>query len=144
MLVTVLYRMAGEPSVNTTGDFFDVAKGSWYEKAVSWALDNKIVSGLGDKRFLPDAPVTREQMAVILYNYNRRLQKDYTPTASKSALDRFQDKDKVSKWAVEGIRWAVEAKLVRGKTGNRLDAANTATRAEVAEILRRFLKEITT
>jgi uncharacterized repeat protein (TIGR02543 family) len=144
MLVTVLYRMAGEPSVNTTGDFFDVAKGSWYEKAVSWALDNKIVSGLGDKRFLPDAPVTREQMAVILYNYNRRLQKDYTPTASKSALDRFQDKDKVSKWAVEGIRWAVETKIVRGKNINRLDAANTATRAEVAEILRRFLKEITT
>ena len=141
MLVTVLYRMAGEPPVNTTGDFFDVAKGSWYEKAVSWALANKIVSGLGGNRFLPDAPVTREQMAVIIYNYNRRLQKDYTPTASKSTLDRFQDKDKVSKWAVEGIIWAVEAKLVNGKTENRLDAANTATRAEVAEILRRFLNE---
>lgn len=141
MLVTVLHRMAGEPAVNENEHFVDVAKGSWYENAVNWAATNKIISGVGAGRFMPDAPVTREQIAVILYNYNVKINKNDTVTTSQNVLDRFLDKDKVSKWAVEGISWAVASKLVSGKTGNMLDAANNATRAEVAAILQRFMRE---
>lgn len=140
MLVTVLYRMAGEPQVNANKHFIDVAKGSWYENAVNWAAANKIISGVGGGMFMPDAPVTREQIAVILYNYNVKINKNDTATASQSVLDKFLDKGNVSKWAVEAMSWAVAAKIVNGKSGSILDAASNATRAEVAAILQRFIK----
>lgn len=139
MLVTVLYRLEGEPAVTGRSGFSDVTIGSYYEAAVTWAADNGIVNGTSAATFSPSENVTREQMAAILCRYAQY--KRYDTTAS-AALSAFSDAAAVSTYAKAPLSWAVAEKLVNGTDG-RLFPRASATRAQVAAILHRFVENIT-
>ena len=136
MLVTILWRMEGEPAVTTDNPFTDLEAGSWYEKAVLWAAANEIVKGFGDGTFRPNDPITREQFAAILYRYSEFKDRNVSTTAS---LDAYTDADQVSDWALTEMRWANGAGLITGRTDTTLVPGGTATRAEAAAILHRYL-----
>jgi len=138
MLVTVLWRLVGEPAANSDS-FTDVADGAWYSKAVAWAAENNIVDGIGGGLFAPDDIITREQMAVILYNYASFM--DYDVSASGN-ISEFTDSEKLSSWAVDATKWSVGAELISGKSDGILDPTGTATRAEIATILMRFIENV--
>lgn len=139
MLVTVLYRLEGEPAVTGRSGFSDVTIGSYYEAAVTWAADNGIVNGTSATTFSPSENVTREQMAAILCRYAQY--KQYGTSASAS-LSAFSDAAAVSTYAKAPLSWAVAEKLVNGTDGKLLPRAS-ATRAQVAAILHRFVENIT-
>ena len=136
MMATVLWAMEGSPVVNYAMTYTDVSGGAWYAEAVRWATSEGVVSGVGDNRFDPDAPITREQMAVMLYAYAAH--KGYDTDHNSAEARTFHDYDAISGWALTAMEWAVDAGLIGGKPGNILDPAGTATRAEVATILRNF------
>ena len=138
MLVTVLYRLEGQPTVSGRSGFSDVKLNSYYEDAVTWAADNGIVNGTGATTFSPNANVTREQMAAILYRYAQY--KQYGTTAS-AGLNGFSDAAKVSAYAKAPLSWAVAEKLVNGSEGKLLPTGN-AIRAQVAAILHRFVENV--
>ena len=139
MLVTVLYRLEGEPAVTGRSGFSDVTIGSYYEAAVTWAADNGIVNGTSAVTFSPSENVTREQMAAILCRYAQY--KQYGTSASAS-LSAFSDAAAVSTYAKAPLSWAVAEKLVNGTDGKLLPRAS-ATRAQVAAILHRFVENVT-
>ena len=138
MLVTVLYRLEGEPAVSGRSGFSDVTFNSYYEDAVTWAADNGIVNGTSTTTFSPNANVTREQMAAILYRYAQH--KKYN-TAASSGLNGFTDHASVSGYAAASLEWAVAEKLVNGSAGKLMPTGN-ATRAQVAAILHRFVENV--
>lgn len=140
MLVTVLYRLEGEPAVSGRSGFSDVTFNSYYEDAVTWAADNGIVNGTSITTFSPNANVTREQMAAILYRYAQY--KKYN-TAASSSLNSFTDQASVSGYATASLEWAVAEKLVNGSAGKLMPTGN-ATRAQVAAILHRFVENVAT
>ena len=140
MLVTVLYRLEGEPAVSGRSGFSDVTFNSYYEDAVTWAADNGIVNGTSITTFSPNANVTREQMAAILYRYAQY--KKYN-TAASSGLNGFTDHASVSGYAAASLEWAVAEKLVNGSAGKLMPTGN-ATRAQVAAILHRFVENVAT
>ena len=142
MLVTVLYRLEGQPKVTAKNPFSDVASGKWYTDAVVWAAKNQIVNGVGEGKFDPDGEITREQMAAILYRYSEF--KGVTPTEGEFAAE-YPDAGKVSKYALTAMRWANAEKLINGtQSGSTvyLDPQGSATRAQVAAILMRFVQNI--
>ncbi|WP_294522018.1 penicillin binding protein PBP4B [uncultured Pseudoflavonifractor sp.] len=139
MLATVLYRAAGSPAVSTSAGFTDVPAGLWYSDAVNWAASKGIVKGVGGNRFAPDDNVSREQIATILYQY--ALASGKTAQADASALAGYGDSTAVSTWAADGMAWAVGAGVITGKPGSLLAPADSATRAEVATMLMRFLSK---
>lgn len=138
MFVTVLGRIAGidQNQYKGTCTFRDVKK-DWAEPYIAWASQNNIVNGVGDNRFGPNNYVTREQAAVILFNY---LKKDYTLTIDSKFLDNAPDKINVSSWAVEAMQWATSAALMRGDANGTLRPRYSATRAEIATIFKRFIE----
>ena len=138
MLVTVLYRLEGQPTVNGRSGFSDVQYNGYYEDAVTWAADNGIVNGTSTTMFSPNANVTREQMAAILYRYAQY--KKYN-TAASSSLTGFSDHAAVSSYAVTPMQWAVAEKLINGSNGKLMPTGN-ATRAQVAAILHRFVENV--
>ena len=138
MLVTVLYRLEGQPAVNGRSGFSDVQYNGYYEDAVTWAADNGIVNGTSTTTFSPNANVTREQMAAILYRYAQH--KKYN-TAASSGLNGFTDHASVSGYAAASLEWAVAEKLVNGSAGKLMPTGN-ATRAQVAAILHRFVEHV--
>ena len=138
MLVTVLYRLEGQPAVNGRSGFSDVQYNGYYEDAVTWAADNGIVNGTSASTFSPNANVTREQMAAILYRYAQY--KKYN-TAASSSLNGFTDHASVSGYAAASLEWAVAEKLVNGSAGKLMPTGN-ATRAQVAAILHRFVENV--
>lgn len=138
MLVTVLYRLEGEPAGTGSSSFSDVCSGSYYEKAVAWAAANGIVTGTGSTSFSPDAKVTREQLAAILYRYAQYKKLD---TDAGAKLDSFSDAGNVSGYASEALSWAVSEGLINGASG-RLMPKGDATRAQVAAILHRFVENV--
>lgn len=138
MLVTVLYRLEGEPVGTGSSSFSDVRSGSYYEKAVAWAAANGIVTGMGSTSFSPDAKVTREQLAAILYRYAQYKKLD---TDAGAKLDSFSDAGNVSGYASEALSWAVSEGLINGASG-RLMPKGDATRAQVAAILHRFVENV--
>ena len=138
MLVTVLYRLEGQPAVNGRSGFSDVQYNGYYEDAVTWAADNGIVNGTSITTFSPNANVTREQMAAILYRYAQY--KKYN-TAASSSLNGFTDQASVSGYATASLEWAVAEKLVNGSAGKLMPTGN-ATRAQVAAILHRFVENV--
>lgn len=109
----------------------------WYTDAVNWAASKGIVKGYSDTVFAPSDTVTREQLAVILYRYAEY--KEYDVSA-KGDLATFVDSTDTSSWAAEAMEWAVGSGLLTGKDGGRLDPTGTATRAEIATILMRFVE----
>lgn len=134
MLTTVLYRMAGSPAVEYSPLFSDVPNGVWYTAGVIWAGQNRVVSGNGNDKFLPGTNLTREQIAVILYNYANYLGKD---VSARKALTAFSDGGSVSSWAGDAMSWAVAVGILQG-SGGKVTPGNYATRAEVAIMLQRF------
>lgn len=132
MVVTILYRLAGSPAVESAPDFRDVAAGMWYTDAVAWGAANGLVNGYGDGRFGPEDPVTREQMAAFLYRYAEYRGDDVTASGDLSA---FTDGAAASGWAAEALAWAVEHGILSGKGNGILDPGGTATRAETAQML---------
>lgn len=138
MLVTVLWRMAGKPVSAAWGSFVDVPADSWYAAAVAWASENGIVTGVSSRSFCPDDPVTREQLAALLHRYAQYL--GLNPAAGASALASFVDQSTVDAYARTPLNWAVDAGLIAGLPDNRLAPLGTATRAQVATILMRFIK----
>ena len=138
MLVTVLYRLEGEPTVTGRSSFTDVRSGAYYEKSVIWAAANGIVTGTDSTSFSPDAKVTREQLAAILYRY---AQYRKLATDASAKLNSFTDADSVSAYASEALGWAVSEGLINGASG-KLMPKGDATRAQVAAILHRFVKNV--
>ena len=140
MFVTVLHRLEGEPRINAANLFSDVQdSGRWYHTAVTWANANNIVTGFEDGTFRPDAPVTREQMATIMHRYASF--RAYGMSFDSAALDRFPDAGSVSGFALEPMRWAVTQAVIQGSDG-RLLPLNTATRAQVAQIIYNFYHNV--
>ena len=134
MLVTILWRLAGEP-YGRVSPFEDVLPGSWYAQAVSWAYDKGIVTGVTATGFQPGAPVTREQLCAILCRYAALTGKN---TAASMSLDAFTDRAQVSAYAEASIRWALQAGLLTGVGDGRLAPRSGATRAQLAVLLQRF------
>ena len=137
MLVTVLYRLEGEPAVTGESGFTDVPGGRWDSDAVTWASAHRIVSGYGGGRWGASDPITREQLAAILYRYAQDQNEDVTNTAD---LNGYTDASSLSPWAGDAMKWANAKGLINGTTATRLSPAEGATRAQAATILMRFLE----
>lgn len=137
MLVQMLYNMESRPACDAENAFIDVPVGQWYTDAVIWANDEKIVSGMGDGLFAPNMEITREQMVVMLYNYAKY--KGYDVTASAD-LSKFADNASVSTWAQPAMQWAVAEGYISGMGDNQLAPHGTATRAEIASVIMRFME----
>ncbi len=135
MIVTVLYRLEGEPAVRGQIPFSDVEADTWYTDAVIWAAENGIVEGYGNGKFGPHDDITREQLAKIMYYYADY--KNYDVSA-RADLDRFSDADEISSWAEEEMQWAVAVGLVNGVGGGRIAPRGDAERCQVAAIFQRF------
>ena len=138
MMATILWRMEGSPAPKGKNSFTDVEDGKWYADAITWTAENGIFAGYGKDKFGPDDPITREQLAAIFYRYADY--KGYDLTV-KENLDKFKDADKITDYAKTAMGWAVGSGLVKGKSGNLLDPQGTATRAEIAAMLHRFIEK---
>ncbi len=138
MMATILWRMEGSPVPKGKNSFTDVEAGKWYADAITWTAENGIFAGYGKDKFGPDDPITREQLAAIFYRYADY--KGYDLTV-KGDLDKFKDADKITDYAKTAMQWAIGSGLVKGKSGNLLDPQGTATRAEIAAMLHRFIEK---
>ena len=136
MLVTILWRMAGQPDAKAS-PFTDVVSGSWYAKAVYWAYDRGLVTGVSETAFAPNEPVTREALVTILYRYAAL--KQNLPAAEDGA-GRFADGKQVSAYARNAVNWALQTGLLTGVSKTKLSPKGLATRAQIAVLLERFLK----
>ena len=131
MLATVLYRMAGSPAVSGKDNFTDTDNDAWYSDAIVWAQKNGYITGYSSQTFGTNDPVTREQMATILWRY--------TGSPAASASSGYADADQISAWAKDAVDWAKEDEVLSGKPGNRFDPTGQATRAEAAVMLHKLL-----
>ena len=138
MMATILWRMEGSPVPKGKNRFTDVEAEKWYADAITWTAENGIFAGYGKDKFGPDDPITREQLAAIFYRYADYKGYDLT---IKGNLDKFKDADKITDYAKTAMQWAVGSGLVKGKSGNLLDPQGTATRAEIAAMLHRFIEK---
>ena len=138
MMATILWRMEGSPAPKGKNSFTDVEAGKWYADAITWTAENGIFAGYGKDKFGPDDPITREQLAAIFYRYADYKGYDLTVNGN---LDKFKDADKITDYAKTAMQWAVGSGLVKGKSGNLLDPQGTATRAEIAAMLHRFIEK---
>ena len=137
MIVSILNRLEGGPIAESAG-FTDVADGDWYADAVNWAASEGIVAGYEDNTFRPNDPITREQLAAMLMNYAAWKGED---VSARADLSGYNDAASVSSWAAETVQWAVADGLISGMPGNLLEPQGSATRAQVAAILQRFLSD---
>lgn len=137
MLVTILHRLAGSPSTDYLMTFPDVDAGSWYGEAVRWAASEGIVTGYGDGSFGPDGTITREQLAVFLWRF---AQYRGEPAAAAADLSAYADAGQIHGYAREAMAWAVGAGLISGTSETTLSPGGTATRAQTAAILMRYLE----
>ena len=128
-IVTFLWRMAGKPAPTQAAAFTDLTQ-DWYQDAVVWAYQNKVVNGVTDTTFVPDEPVTREQMVAMLYRYKG------SPDAP-SALSIFSDADAIAAYARPAVAWAVSTGVVTGMGDGTFQPKGSATRAQLAAILSR-------
>lgn len=137
MLTTVLYRLAGSPAVEAAVVFSDVPTNQWYSDAITWASEDRVVEGYGNDLFGPDDPITREQLVTMLYQYACKTGSDITES---KALDSFNDAAEVHEWALDAMQWAYAAGVVIGRSSQRLAPRASATRAEAAAMLHRFIQ----
>lgn len=140
MLVQILYNLEGKPK-GTAANFSDVQADAWYAKAVGWAASNKVVTGYADGTFRPNAAVTREQAAAILYRYAQSKGIDVSVGENTNILS-YVDVQQASEYAIPALQWAVGAGVLNGKNGGRLAPTGTATRAEIAAIMQRWCEDI--
>lgn len=139
MFVTILYRIENEPEAEAS-QFTDVKSGSWYERAVSWASANGIVSGISAKEFAPDNDITREQMAAIIYRYAQY--KGLEAVALSENLSRFSDESEISEYALAAMNWAVGQSLIIGISETMLSPRDNTTRAQAAVVFMRMLENL--
>jgi len=137
MMVTLLWRIEGMPTVENGSNFNDVEEGRWYSDAVAWASANGIINGVGGGAFAPNANIAREQLALMLQNYMRFSGVDVSGGAFTG---EFADIENISAWALDAMMWANASGLITGRTLSTLVPEGTATRAEAAAILQRFLE----
>lgn len=137
MIVTILWRMENEPAARHGCPFADVRRGSYYEQAIAWASENGIVTGFDASTFAPDRAITREQLAAILFRFAAYRGMD--AVTLRENLSSFQDQAAISAYAVSALNWAVGEGLMQG-TGDKLEPTGSATRAQVAAMLRRFIQ----
>ena len=136
MLVTVLHRLAGSPASSGYYPFTDVRDTAWYANPVAWAHQNKLAGGITETQYAPNSPITREQLAVMLMRY---AQYQGCDTSDTIRLVHYKDAGQVSGYAETAVKWAVSTGILKGRTANELQPQGTATRAEVAVILQRFI-----
>ena len=139
MVVTILYRLAGEPDVSGDVSFTDVEPGLWYTDAVLWAAQKGIVNGISETEFAPSGDLTREQLATVLYRYAESMGYDVSAQAD---LSGFPDAGDIQDYATEALSWAVAEGLLQGFEDDSLQPGGTATRAQIATILMRFLAAV--
>ena len=137
MIVTILYRLEDQPAVSAACPFTDVTAGSYYEKAVTWAASNGIVTGYTAETYGPNDPITREQLAVILCRYAQYKGRDVS--AGDTALAAFTDASSISSYAVPAFRWACSEGVINGTSATTLTPQGNATRAQVAVMLHRLI-----
>ena len=140
MLVQILFNLEGKPQ-SASASFSDVKVDAWYAKAVGWAAANKVVTGYADGTFRPNAAVTREQAAAILYRYAQSKGIDVSVGEDTNILS-YADALQASEYAIPALQWAVGAGVLNGKSGNLLAPTGTATRAEIAAIMQRWCEKI--
>ena len=138
-LVTILYRLAGEPAVSGDMAFTDVESGLWYSNAVAWAAANGIVNGISETEFAPSGDLTREQLATVLYRYAEGMGYDVSAQAD---LSGFPDAGDIQSYATQALSWAVAEGLLQGFEDDSLQPQSTATRAQIATILMRFCETV--
>ena len=131
MIVAILWRMEGSPEAGASINYDDVKTGDWYAEAVRWADEEDVVAGYGNGLFGPNDPITRQQLAAILWRY-------MGSPVSDGSLSAFVDEKEISGWALPAMTWAVEQGLMVGDDGNRLNPQGQATRAEAATMLMHF------
>ena len=136
MIVTVLHRLADSPQVNSI-PFLDVKAGAFYANAVAWANATGITSGVSKTEFAPNDNVTREQLAVMLYQYATSI--GLVTEATITQDTQFKDADQISKWSEEAMKWAVDKGILLGTADGTLDPQGIATRAQVATVIKRFV-----
>jgi hypothetical protein len=140
MLVTILYRMEGEPAVTTVNHFTDLAGSTWYTDAVIWAAESKIISGYGDGSFGPLDTLTREQMVTIIYRY--AVYKGYDVSVDKDTnILSYKDAFDVSEYAMFAIQWACRTSIIQGIGGGRLNPQGNSNRAQIASVIQRFCED---
>lgn len=139
MIVTILWRLEGMPEAKSENVFTDVAEGSYYEDAITWASENGIVSGYSENTFAPDDDITREQLASILYRYASFKGADL---AASTDISRYSDASEVSEYAVAAVEWAVAKELINGTGESELSPKGTAQRCQTAAILHRFNESV--
>ena len=132
------YRIEGEPSAGTSS-FSDVAKGSYYEKAVAWASANGIVSGMSSTEFGPNLNITREQMATMLYRYAEYKEFDMSMDTNVN-LKLYDDYSKISSYATNALKWTAGTGLITGQSSSTMAPKNNATRAEAATVFMRLVQ----
>ena len=137
MMATILWRMEGSLAPKGENSFTDVEAGRWYADAITWTTENGIFAGYSKDKFGPDDPITREQLTAIFYRYADY--KGYKLTVTGN-LDKFEDADKITDYAKTVMQWAVGNGLIKGKSETLLDPQGTATRAEIAAMLHRFVE----
>ena len=138
MMATILWRMEGSLAPKGENSFTDVEAGRWYADAITWTAENGIFAGYSKDKFGPDDPITREQLTAIFYRYADY--KGYKLTVTGN-LDKFEDADKITDYAKTVMQWAVGNRLIKGKSETLLDPQGTATRAEIAAMLHRFVEK---
>ena len=139
MIVTILYRLEGEPAVAGASAFTDVESGAWYADPIAWAAAKGVVNGTSPTTFDPNDPITREQMAAILYRYASYKGYDVT---EKADLSSYTDAGQISAYATDAMAWANAQGLITGVTKTTLEPQGNATRAQVATILMRFCETV--
>ncbi len=136
-LATILYLIAETPNTFTTNNYTDVAYSDWFAKQVTWSAENEIFNEYVDKKFKPNANITREELVYAIYRFAKY---EEIPILGISSIYAFTDGAQVSAWAIDALQWAIANGILAGKEGNRLDPKGTATRAEICAIVNRFLK----
>ncbi len=139
MLITVLYRVEGEPAANRSIPFADIDMGAYYANAVIWAQQNGIVKGVSETEFAPDDNITREQIAAIMHRYAQYKGYDVSVGENTNILS-YSDFDSISEYAIASMQWTVGSGLIKGKSESTLNPLDNATRAEIAAILHRFIE----
>lgn len=137
MVVTVLYRLEGEPDASATLPFTDVPAGKYYTGAVRWSYENGIVNGTSDTAFSPDSYITREQLVTIFYRYAQSKELD---TSARADLTGYSDRSSIANFAKDAFCWAVSSGIINGTTDTTLSPKGNATRAQCAAILQRFIE----
>ena len=137
-IVTILWRLTGEPRATKRNPFTDVSSSQYYYDAISWAYDAGVVDGFDARTFKPDQNVTREQLAAILYRYAKYMN---LSTSGSAYLAKYTDADKIANWAYDAMAWANYRGLINGTSATRIDPKGYATRAQIAAILHRFAVE---